>query len=119
MKILIVDDSFVMRKVIENDIKDLNLEIAGVASDGKEALEQFSRLMPNLVTLDITMPKMDGLACLREMLKVKPSVKVVMVTALSDKGTVLQALKAGAKGYIAKPFSTDKLRQTLKRVMES
>ena len=117
MKLLIVDDSSIIRKAIQKYIKDFGLEIVGEAGDGVEALEIFKETRPDLVTLDITMPEMDGLTCLEEILKIDKSAKVVIISALSSQDVALKALKMGAKSYVNKPFSEEKLLDAIKPVM--
>ena len=116
-KLMIVDDSTIIRKVIEKNLSDFNVELVGMAADGKEALEKFKETSPDLVTLDITMPEMDGLTVLEEMMKINPNVKVMVVTALSDKATGLKAIKLGAKSFVGKPFTEDKLKETFQNLL--
>lgn len=113
MKLLIVDDSNIMRKAINKYLKDFDLEVVGCAGDGVEALELCRTLKPDLVTLDITMPKMDGLTCLTEILKLDANIKVLVISALTDSGTGLKALKNGAKGFLPKPFTADELQEEI------
>ncbi len=109
MKLLIVDDSSMMRMTIEEHLKNYDIEIVGTASNGKEAIEQVTAKKPDAVTLDITMPEMDGLECLEEIMKISPDLKVMVITALSDKLTGLKALKKGAREYLYKPVTPDEL----------
>ena len=99
MKLLIVDDSSIMRRTIEKHLSDYDIEIVGTASDGLQALEHVKKSQPEVVTLDITMPGMDGLTCLENIMKVAPQTRVMIITALSDKLTGLIALDKGARGY--------------------
>ena len=111
MRVLIVDDSFVIRKNIKQHlINHYDAEIVGMAENGKVALEMFDQTNPNYVTLDITMPELDGISVLQEMLKRNPIVNVIIITALSDKDTALQAIEMGAKSYIIKPLTIQKLQ---------
>ncbi len=111
MRVLIVDDSFIIRKNIQQYlINHHNAEIVGMAENGKVALEMFDQTNPNYVTLDITMPELDGISVLQEMLKRDPSVNVIIITALSDKDTALQTIEMGAKSYIIKPLTVQKLQ---------
>ena len=111
MRVLIVDDSFVIRKNIKQYLMDhYEAEIVGMAENGKVALEMFDETNPNYVTLDITMPELDGIFVLQEMLKRDPVVNVIVITALSDKDTALQAIEMGAKSYIIKPLTVQKLQ---------
>lgn len=118
MKLLIVDDSNIIRKAIEKYTSKYNLELVGTAGDGIKALEIFRLTMPDLVTLDITMPEMDGLSTLKEIMSIKPSTKVVVISAQSDKTTVLEALEEGAADFIPKPFNEEKLDSVLKKLIE-
>lgn len=116
MKLLIVDDSNIMRRAIEKYTSTLGLEIVGTAGNGKDALKIFSETQPDLVTLDITMPQMDGLTCLSQLLALKPSTRVIVISALSDPATGLKALKLGAKSFLPKPFTEAQLVDEIRRV---
>lgn len=117
MRLLIVDDSAMIRKSLESYLTKLQLEVVGVASNGLEAVSLFETLLPDLVTLDITMPEMDGLSALKHMLAKKPNAKVIIISALNSKETIVEALNAGASGYIAKPYTADKLKAEIEKVM--
>jgi len=117
-KLLIVDDSAIIRQAIQKHLMDFDIEVVGTAEDGKIALEVFQETKPDIVTLDITMPEVDGLTVLEEMLKIDENVKVMVVTALSDKSTGLKAIKLGAKSFLPKPFTPDKLRTSFERLMD-
>ncbi|WP_258104643.1 response regulator [Marinoscillum sp. MHG1-6] len=111
MKLLIVDDSSMMRTTIENHLQNYDLQIVGKASNGEEALQMVIDKKPDVVTLDITMPKMDGIQCLEEIMAVAPQTKVMIITALSDKYTGLEALKKGAREYLYKPVTPEDLKE--------
>jgi len=116
MKLMIVDDSSIMRRAIGKYLTPLNLELAATASNGQEALDQFKLVLPDLVTLDITMPQMDGLTCLAQIMALKPSVKVIVISALADQATGLKALKLAAKSFLPKPFTEAQLVDEIRRV---
>jgi two-component system, chemotaxis family, chemotaxis protein CheY len=116
MKLMIVDVSSIMRRAIGKYLTPLGLELVATASNGQEALDQFAKTQPDLVTLDITMPQMDGLTCLSQLLAGKPSVKVIVISALSDPATGLKALKLGAKSFLPKPFTETQLVDEIRRV---
>jgi len=116
-KVMIVDDSSIIRQTIKKYISDEDVEIVAAAENGKVALELFKETTPDIVTLDITMPEMDGLTLLENMMKINKEVKVMIVTALADKATGLKAMKFGAKSYITKPFTETLLKDTLNRLM--
>jgi two-component system chemotaxis response regulator CheY len=109
MKLLIADDSLLMRKAIERALQD-KCEIVGRAADGEEALKLFTEQLPDLVTLDISMPKMDGISCLRKMLQIKADAKILMVSSQSDGATAQEAMNLGAKAIVNKPFTSEALR---------
>jgi two-component system chemotaxis response regulator CheY len=117
MKVLIVDDSTIMRAAIERFAAQMNLEVVAKAPDGKQAVELFKQHLPDLVTLDITMPEMNGLQVLEEILKIKPDTRVLIVTAITEKSIAIEALKKGAKGFLNKPFNEETLKAALTEVM--
>jgi two-component system chemotaxis response regulator CheY len=118
LKLLIVDDSFIIRQAIKKYLIKFNLEVVGTAENGKIALELFKKTSPDIVTLDITMPEIDGLTVLEEMIKINKSVKVMVITALTDKATGLKAIKLGAKSYLPKPFTEEKLQESFDRILD-
>ena len=118
-KLLIVDDSSISRSRIARaalhaDLKGLS--ICGLASNGVEALEISIREKPQLVTMDLTMPEMDGVSCIDAMVKQLPAVKILVISALSDKMTAIQALKKGATGFLYKPFTDEQLANALAEI---
>ena len=117
VRVMIVDDSAIIRQAIHKHLQDFNIDVVGTAENGKIALEVFKKTNPDIVTLDITMPEMDGLSVLEEMLKINKNVKVMVVTALSDKSTGLKAIKLGAKSFLPKPFTPEKLRSSFERMI--
>ncbi|MFY0689484.1 MAG: response regulator [Cyclobacteriaceae bacterium] len=118
MRLLIVDDSSIMRRTIEKNLVEYDLEIIGTAANGREALEIVAREKPDVITLDITMPEMDGISCLTEIMKIHPTAKVMMITALSDKLTGLQALSKGARGFLYKPVSAEDLARAFDKLLK-
>ena len=118
LKVLIVDDSLIMRQLITENLKDLSLDVVGTAPDGQTALELFKKTQPDIVTLDITMPYLDGIEVLGEMKKINKNVKVMVITALKDKATGLEALQLGATSFINKPFNTEYLKSEFKRFLD-
>lgn len=117
LKILIVDDSKTSRKLLRNILEDAGMEVVGEAADGQEGVKLFKSLKPDLVTLDITMPVMDGIDALKEIMEEDSLAKVVMVTAAGQKGNVVDALKLGAQEFVTKPYDTDLIIDVIKRVM--
>lgn len=116
MKLLIVDDSNILRKAIKRYLENGSIEVVGEAGNGKDAVRLFQELSPDLVTMDITMPEMDGLATLEEIMKINPGVKVLVITALRDEATGLKALKLGAKGFLPKPFTEESINAAVQKI---
>lgn len=102
--ILIIDDSAISRKKLKKILDIGNHVVVGEAQDGVEGLQRYKELSPDLVTLDVTMPNMGGLECLKEILSLNKDAKVVMISALGKGDTILEALDIGAINYISKPF---------------
>ncbi|MCR4755691.1 MAG: response regulator [Lachnospiraceae bacterium] len=113
--ILIVDDSRIIRRVLTNTLKEAGHEIAGEAANGEEALKILETVTPDLVTLDITMPVMDGLETLNRIKESYPDLKVIMISAAGQKNKVLQALKDGALDFIRKPFEKDEMLEVISK----
>ena len=117
-RVLVVDDAAFMRKVVGDALTGSGHEVIGEAGDGVEAREQFQQLRPDAVTLDITMPEMDGLSALREIIAIDPKARVVMCSALGQESKVLEAVKAGAKDFVVKPFQPERIVAAINKVME-
>ncbi len=117
-KILIVDDSVVSRKKLRSTLEAANHEIIGEACDGAEAFEKYEALQPDLVTLDITMPNVDGITVLKKIRENYPEARVVMITALGKGNKILEALNAGAKNYITKPYEDEQIINSVQEALE-
>jgi two-component system chemotaxis response regulator CheY len=113
LRLLIVDDSNVIRRRIERCQQGESLQVVGVASNGVEAVEVFRRTDPDVVTMDITMPQMDGIECVERLVALKPDVLILIVSALADKATAVEAMEKGANGFLGKPFSDRQLNEAL------
>ena len=107
MRMMIVDDSNVMRRRIERSQQNDQLEVVGTA------VTKFKQLMPDVMTLDLTMPEMDGIECVEHVLKIKSDVLILVVSALADKATAVEAIEKGANGFLCKPFTDDQLNEAL------
>jgi len=118
-KILIVDDSAVSRKKLKAILESAAHEIVGEACDGAEAFKKYEALLPDLVTMDITMPNIDGITVLKKIMENYPKAKVVMITALGKGDKILEALNSGAKNYITKPYEDDQIINSIKEALES
>ncbi len=106
-RVLIVDDAAFMRVSIKNMLTKHGYEVIGEAENGKVAIQKFQELAPDIITMDITMPEMDGLASLKKILAINPSANVVMISAMGQESMVREAVLSGAKGFIVKPFKED------------
>ena len=105
-KILIVDDAAFMRMMIKDILVKNGYEIVGEGADGYQAIELYKETSPDLVTMDITMPEMDGITALKEIRNINPNAKVIMCSAMGQQAMVIDAIQAGAKDFIVKPFAT-------------
>jgi len=115
--VLIADDADFMRMMLRDIIEDMGMEVVAEASDGAQAVEQYRQKKADLVLLDITMPVMDGLDALKQIIKHDPQANVVMITALGQKDQVLASIKAGARDFIIKPFDQERVTETLDHLM--
>lgn len=118
-RILIVDDTMFMRTLLKNILFSGGHEIVGEAADGTEAVAKYQDLKPDLVTMDVVMPKMNGIEALKEIKKLDPGARVVMCTAVGQEQMVKLAIKSGARGYVVKPFQAPKVLDEVKNVLAS
>ena len=116
--IMIVDDSNVIRNRITRGSENIELEVVATAGNGKDAVKLYDLLRPDLVTMDLTMPEMDGLECIQAITNINEDANILVVSALSDKATGIRALEYGARGFIYKPFSDEDLFSALKELLE-
>lgn len=119
IRVLVVDDAVVMRKLISEALsRDPDIEVAGVAAHGRIALQKLTQVNPDVITLDVEMPEMDGLATLRELRKTHPKLPVIMFSTLTSRGaaTTLDALSAGATDYVAKPANVGSVTESIDRL---
>ena len=122
MRLLIVDDSNMIRQRISRVVQAggiTGIAVVGLARNGAEAVRVARATQPEVVTMDLTMPEMDGVECIGQLMRMLPAVNILVVSALSDKSTAIQALKMGAKGFLPKPFTDDELRLALLDVTEA
>ncbi len=116
-KVLVVDDAQFMRLTLSNILKKAGFEVVGEASDGQMAVDMYDQLKPDLVTMDITMPTMNGLDATREILKQDPNAKIVMCSAMGQESMVVEAIRSGAKDFIVKPFKADRVLKTVQGIL--
>lgn len=117
-KILLVDDTKFMRMLLKNLLVPEGYEIVAEAEDGVQAIEMSRRFKPDLITMDIIMPNLNGIDALKAIMREQPDIPVVMVTALGQEKMVKQAMASGAKGYIIKPFKAPRVLNVLSDVMK-
>lgn len=118
-RVLIVDDALFMRRMLADILKKEGFEICGEAENGKEGIDKYAELRPDVVTMDIVMPKMeeiDGVAAVREIIKRDPQAKIVIVSAMGQHALVVEAIQAGAKDFIVKPFQPSRVVEAIRRV---
>jgi two-component system chemotaxis response regulator CheY len=121
MKLLIVDDSNMVRSRIARIVQRGALgpvTIVGLARNGQEALRVAQQTPPDIVTMDLTMPGMDGLACIPQLLALHARANILVISALNDKSTAIRALRLGARGFLPKPFDDDALQLALMSLIE-
>ncbi|WP_239617019.1 response regulator [Cohnella mopanensis] len=116
-RILIVDDAAFMRMMIRDILTKNGYEVVGEAQDGAQAIEKFKEVNPDLITMDITMPEMDGIAALKEIRKLDSNAKVIMCSAMGQQAMVIDAIQAGAKDFIVKPFQADRVIEAIKKTL--
>jgi two-component system chemotaxis response regulator CheY len=117
LKLLIVDDSNIIRRKIERELKIDRLSVIATASNGRLAVDAFRKEPADVVTMDITMPEMDGIECVEKLVGIKPDVLILIISALSDKSTAIEALKRGANGFLCKPFTDRQLTDALNELL--
>jgi two-component system chemotaxis response regulator CheY len=118
INVLIADDLKFIKLVLRELVEKAGFRVVGEASNGEEAVELYQDKRPDVVLLDITMPKMDGLAALKQILKVDPEAKVIMCSALGQQSLMVQALQLGAKDFIVKPFREERVIAAIKRILD-
>ena len=116
-RVLIVDDLAFIKLIIKDTLEKTGFEVAGEASNGVEAIEQYKRLQPDIVLMDITMPKMDGIQALQESVKIDPQAKVIMCSALGQQKLIIQSIQLGAKDFIVKPFKPERIVGAIKKAL--
>ncbi|TYO96285.1 response regulator [Desulfallas thermosapovorans] len=117
LRILIVDDATFMRMMIKNIVTKNGFEVVAEAENGAQAVKLYAEHKPDLVTMDITMPEMDGIEGVKAIKKIDPNAKIIMCSAMGQQSMVMEAIQAGAMDFIVKPFKQDRILQAIDRVM--
>lgn len=115
--VLIADDAAFMRMMIKNILTDAGYDIVGEAENGAIAVTKYRELKPDLTTMDITMPEMDGLAALKAIRGEDPSARVVMCSAMGQQSMVIESIQAGARDFIVKPFQPDRVLEAIQKAL--
>ena len=117
--ILICDDAAFMRMMIKDILTKNGYNVAGEAENGAKAVEKYAEVKPDLVLMDITMPEMDGITAVKEIKKIDPKAKIIMCSAMGQQAMVIDAIQAGAKDFIVKPFQPNRVLEAVQKVVES
>ena len=117
IKVLIVDDAAFMRMMIKDILAKNDYEIVGEAENGLKAIEKWQELRPDLTTMDITMPEMDGITAVKEIKKIDPNAKIIMCSAMGQQAMVIEAIQAGARDFIVKPFQPDRVLEAVRKAV--
>ena len=116
-RVLVVDDTLFMRVAVGNMFKEWGFEVVGEAANGKEAVELYRELQPDLVTMDVTMPVMSGLDAVKQIIPEFPDANIIMITALGQQRIIVDAIEAGAKDFITKPFEPNQLKMVVNNIL--
>ena len=118
MRVLIVDDAMFMRMMLKDILNKNGYEVVGEAANGKEAIDKYIELRPDLVLLDITMPEMDGIEALKKIKIIEPNAKIIMCSAMGQQAMVIDAIQNGALDFVVKPFQQDRVIESLRKIEE-
>ncbi|RKD24253.1 two-component system response regulator [Ammoniphilus oxalaticus] len=116
-KVLVVDDAAFMRMMIKEILTKNGFTVVAEAGDGIQAIEKYKEYTPDLVTMDITMPEMDGITAVKEIRKINPDAKIIMCSAMGQQAMVIDAIQAGAKDFIVKPFQADRVLEAIRKIL--
>lgn len=117
-RVLIVDDSAFMRRTIRKILENEEIEVIGEAADGRTALEKYKELKPDVVTMDMTLPDMNGIEVIKKIMNVDNRARIIMCSAIGQQGIIIEALQAGAKEYLTKPFRENMVIETIKKILK-
>jgi len=117
IRVLVVDDAAFMRMMVKDILSKNGYEVVGEAENGLKAVEKWQELKPDLTTMDITMPEMDGISAVKEIKKIDPAAKVIMCSAMGQQAMVVEAIQAGARDFIVKPFQPDRVLEAVRKAV--
>ncbi len=118
-RVMIVDDALFMRNMLRNIFSEAGFEVIGEAQNGSEAVEKYTQLRPELVTMDIVMPEKSGIEALKEIVAIDGSARIIICSALGQESLIMEALEAGARDFIVKPFKPAKVIEVAQKVLSS
>jgi two-component system chemotaxis response regulator CheY len=116
-RILVVDDAAFMRMMIKDVLTKNGFEVVGEAENGLKGIEKYKELNPELVIMDITMPEVDGIQAVKEIKKIDPNAKIIMCSAMGQQAMVIEAIQAGAKDFIVKPFQAERVTEAVRKTL--
>ena len=117
VRVLVVDDAAFMRMMVKDILTKNGYEVVGEAENGMKALEKYQELKPDLVTMDITMPEMDGIQALKKIKEGDPGATIIMCSAMGQQAMVIEAIQAGARDFIVKPFQADRVLEAVRKAV--
>jgi two-component system chemotaxis response regulator CheY len=117
IRVLVVDDAAFMRMMVKDILSKNGYEVVGEAENGMKALEKFQELKPDLITMDITMPEMDGISAVKEIKKIDANAKIIMCSAMGQQAMVIEAIQAGARDFLVKPFQPDRVLEAVRKAV--
>ncbi|MCQ9326778.1 response regulator [Neisseria dentiae] len=118
LTIMVVDDSNIIRNRITRGSESMRFDVVATAANGRDAVQLYDVLRPDIVTMDLTMPEMNGLECIRNIISLNEDANILVVSALADKATGIKALEYGARGFLYKPFTDEELFDALNEMAE-
>ncbi len=117
IKVMIVDDAAFMRMMLKDILVKNGFEVVGEAANGLQAIEKYNEVKPDITTMDITMPEMDGISAVKQIKKVDPNAKVIMCSAMGQQAMVIEAIQSGARDFIVKPFQPDRVLEAIRKAI--
>ncbi|MBQ7703944.1 MAG: response regulator [Selenomonadaceae bacterium] len=117
IRVLVVDDAAFMRMMVKDILTKNGYDVVGEAENGMKAVEKYSELHPDLTTMDITMPEMDGISAVKAIRKIDPNAKIIMCSAMGQQAMVIEAIQAGARDFIVKPFQADRVLEAVRKAV--
>lgn len=117
IRVMVVDDAAFMRMMVKDILTKNGYEVVGEAENGLKAVERYQELKPDLTTMDITMPEMDGISAVKEIKKIDPAAKIIMCSAMGQQAMVIEAIQSGARDFIVKPFQADRVLEAVRKAV--